>query len=1209
MDVKRVVVTYYDEYGLWPQIADELSSRIPLKNLHWNSAQHPARTIHSLEIDLKRFTPDTSPQHMLHIQYPYLNLYFVACDDSETYRNNVRKQIKDWLDTVTSKKNQEWLIVYVAGQISAKNSASFLRMRSSVYDKIKADFNTPKKDRCATIRLHDTEASEAEIWGDFLTKMKEGIMSSFDLHVAKYEEDIRRLDSQRQMPGWNYCTFFMFKEGLSHVFETMGLYDEALRQYDELEASFFQVLRDKALAWFGHFGGMDEGDDSADLLDFRKKTYRDLIMQNAISLFDFRCYLFARQCHMLAKLNHPVEICQRAQIFILSMSLALRDNKQSLGKYFIESWIFSSCMNVVNECEQMMQMYANEPAVVIPYNAAKSELLFAARRQLDYLGVAHGHLPKELPFILYCNSSDGEEANGDDRPVRITYQRLKDGLASRESFDKLYTTLTTRAIRACDLSNRKRIEYCLHADVGALRFYREKYDEASRILESILVRHNYRGWTVIENYLYQMNAVSNKHLGNHKKYVQMCIDLLRNRRELAEEQKNFYTDELLDSSSKLEEVIVTGMEPFFSVKQLSLLESSEGDESIRLELEIVNSFDKELKIKSLEVRLVSQNTLGRKRELTTSNTDLDDLLFRANDQSLPVGTSKILLHCTISTSGIYVAELCRVQVGNLAFVHDLSIISRKIKFRVHEPPSFLRIAISQPRDVVLGEQETCLVQVFTHQQPINSGKLSFLPLSEGFGIVKREAISCTVREVDPETENISDDSQQTLELKMDESGNIQLPEVDAHRVLELNIPCATPPNVSTHRVQVHIDYETKRGAKLSSRTTGTVRVWIPVDAQAWPRWRKDCFYLCVSISCNGAQPARLIRGSLNALSEGFEVDPCPTAKDACITLFPQQRGFLLFKVNRKEHNKARTAKAKFYFSATYRALQTEIQLWLFREVRRQLKDSGIGHYASLAVEQLEPFLAGLDYTTYGLTETMSLAPPPDWQVLERALEHHDIKAKTGVIDVLKKFFNDHTKVTRAELASSTKFEDSSVSFSMELPVVKVVMSVEFAPIAKTKFYHGQPVPCKLVISQSEHWATSEDAQPIEATEADDDSRDFYYEVEGDMDTWLISGRKKQRFRSKPGDTHVFEVTLLPLKTGQLHLPPVRVLYPLSLASQQGDAHHAATALVNHAQQVVVLPASSSNTFFVEQRTVAPPPPTGLKTGLEALKEERDEPLA
>jgi len=97
--------------------------------------------------------------------------------------------------------------------------------------------------RCAQLRSCDTEGEELEMWQDILGKIKDGVLQSFDSRVLHYEEDIHKMDSQRTLPGWNYCTFFILKEGLAQSFEHMLLLEDALIQYDELEASFFQLLR------------------------------------------------------------------------------------------------------------------------------------------------------------------------------------------------------------------------------------------------------------------------------------------------------------------------------------------------------------------------------------------------------------------------------------------------------------------------------------------------------------------------------------------------------------------------------------------------------------------------------------------------------------------------------------------------------------------------------------------------------------------------------------------------------------------------------------------------------------------------------------------------------------------------------------------------------------------------------------------------------
>lgn len=50
------------------------------------------------------------------------------------------------------------------------------------------------------------------------------------------------------------------------------------------------------------FGGTEKGDDSGSVLDFNKKNYRMKIATSTITEFDFRQYLFSRQCKVRDRL-------------------------------------------------------------------------------------------------------------------------------------------------------------------------------------------------------------------------------------------------------------------------------------------------------------------------------------------------------------------------------------------------------------------------------------------------------------------------------------------------------------------------------------------------------------------------------------------------------------------------------------------------------------------------------------------------------------------------------------------------------------------------------------------------------------------------------------------------------------------------------------------------------------------------------------------
>jgi hypothetical protein len=334
-------------------------------------------------------------------QTPYLKVLFVRCDDNETYKTQTRREVRDWIKEQTppaakssAQENHdafEWLIVHVivpntaaatqprtggkssegsSGPSSDKSSTRWGKGSSTILEKLRADFNGSSKstvDRVAQIRIgindvpyemlprvipaipgsySETPEENENAWLDLISKFKSLILASFDMRVGQYEEDIREKDAQRTLPGWNFCTFFVLKEGLARGFESVGLVEDALVGYDELAVGLDATVREQSTTGSGaeHGGsflpytedlrrqakrartvirrdrGLDdiaETDDPIDLqsaaqssdhlaneipLNATKKRYRELILSNDISIFDFRCYLFARQLSLLLRI-------------------------------------------------------------------------------------------------------------------------------------------------------------------------------------------------------------------------------------------------------------------------------------------------------------------------------------------------------------------------------------------------------------------------------------------------------------------------------------------------------------------------------------------------------------------------------------------------------------------------------------------------------------------------------------------------------------------------------------------------------------------------------------------------------------------------------------------------------------------------------------------------------------------------------------------
>lgn len=326
---------------------------------------------------------------------PYLKVLLVRCDDNDNYKGSVRQEIREWIKVHTTPKKSsstsaenhdafEWLIIHVVvpntvaatqprttadvGEKSAVASAAS-RWRggsSTIFEKLRSDFSSSSKgavERIAQVRIgindvpydtlprvvpavpsgyKETEEEVQAAWDDLITKMRSLILSSFDMRVSQYEDDIKERDAQRSLPGWNFCTFFILKEGLARGFESVGLVEDALVGYDELSVGLDMVVKDqlsggstaantmlsytddlKQLAVKAQSELYGEGDDevvdmsapqqksvdsSASFdeipINSSKKPYRELILENNVSVFDFRCYIFARQIALLLRLGN-----------------------------------------------------------------------------------------------------------------------------------------------------------------------------------------------------------------------------------------------------------------------------------------------------------------------------------------------------------------------------------------------------------------------------------------------------------------------------------------------------------------------------------------------------------------------------------------------------------------------------------------------------------------------------------------------------------------------------------------------------------------------------------------------------------------------------------------------------------------------------------------------------------------------------------------
>jgi trafficking protein particle complex subunit 10 len=134
------------------------------------------------------------------------------------------------------------------------------------------------------------------------------------------------------------------------------------------------LTKDKQLTWFTRTGGTSPGDDSANVLDLSHKDYRNLILANNISLFDFRVYLFGRQAFLLTSMGRIADICARARDYIATLARTLRNDREDTGISFIESWIFSAAMQIIEATSKAPKSHDRSAATGDLYVVARTQV-------------------------------------------------------------------------------------------------------------------------------------------------------------------------------------------------------------------------------------------------------------------------------------------------------------------------------------------------------------------------------------------------------------------------------------------------------------------------------------------------------------------------------------------------------------------------------------------------------------------------------------------------------------------------------------------------------------------------------------------------------------------------------------------------------------------------------------------------------------------
>ncbi|XP_038615987.1 trafficking protein particle complex subunit 10 isoform X2 [Tachyglossus aculeatus] len=581
----KPIVTCAGDQNLFTSVYPTLSQQLPREPMEWRRSYGRAPKMIHLESNFVQFKDELLPKegNKALLTFPFLHIYWTECCDTEVYKATVKDDITKWQNVLKAHSSVDWLIVVVESDAKKKNKTNILP-RTSIVDKIRNDFCNKQSDRCVVLSdpLKDSSRTQ-ESWNAFLTKLRTLLLMSFTKNLGKFEDDMRTLREKRTEPGWSFCEYFMVQEELAFVFEMLQQFEDALVQYDELDALFSQYVVNfgagDGAKWLTFFCQPVKSWNGLILRKPIDMEKRELIQSQEATLLDLRSYLFSRQCTLLIFLQRPWEVSQRALELLHNCVQELKLLEVSVPPGALDCWVFLSCLEVLQRiegCCDRAQMDSNISHTVGLWSYAKDKL-----KSLGYLcglvsekGPNSEDLNRTVDLLAGLGAERPETANTAQSP----YKKLKEALSSVEAFEKHYLDLSHAAIEMYTSIGRIRSAKLVGKDLAEFYMRKKSPQQAEVYLQGALKNYLAEGWALPVTHTRKQLAECQKHLGQVENYLQTS-SLLASDSHLREVERKYFCQEILnfanqqtDSQVQVEQIAIN---VHFSIEKNSYRKTAE----------------------------------------------------------------------------------------------------------------------------------------------------------------------------------------------------------------------------------------------------------------------------------------------------------------------------------------------------------------------------------------------------------------------------------------------------------------------------------------------------------------------------------------------------------------------------------------------------------------------------------------------------------
>lgn len=1211
-----------------------LAEQFPLRNVHWRPSSFvqslkpvmkqsddgpstvPAiRTIQSMPINLMPLALHAPNDTNVPIfeRLPCVHLFFVACDDSDVYRAQVRNEIRHWLAEIRQHCPNDYdyahvpmdderdsvgplppehLIVLLpptSGGVFTSSSSGggskgpmgrfYTLNKGTVLEKLRADFNSNTKEHVVALPKlpANKKDNDPALWIELIARIKECTATSIGRLIDAQDRVVNMHESTKKGVHWTLGGSIVRMEQVIQTLEGLDLLPDALHVYETIEKNVaFAIANGRARL---PPGGTEPGDDSLHLLGTLRKPYVSLLEKNKLSLFDIHCYLYARKSMLLAAMGHIVLVMQQTPAFVARVTQILRPHRHFLAKGFLEAWSFSVALDAVEQCQTWLVEWYGDAAdarTTHAFHAAKAELLELAVRQLVRIGVQMDMLPHTAPFD-YIESGTVSLFSPD---AHLTRQELVDAMSSEHAFDSQLRGMVHRTLLAASLCEQVPRTLRLRYLLATLYMTREMYESAHEVWVELLAHP-----ALVHSPLMYGAA--------HAKYL-VCLE------KQGQAHGDMWVKVLTNAVQALCTLRATpsvGAADLDEMKLLSMLADAAEANDTDATLLGYNGMHVHLKstraVRDGDRTFVDVDVVSRLPAVLSvdsvhiwlANYRQKQLQFRAGKCTLAPGTNQLRLECSTGAVGYFHLQATqiqyhRVQLESIAqSAASLSTLweaqqQEYMRHRVCIPADgdALHMDLFTPREIQLHAQRHVLLRVETGRDALDQASFTITPQSD-------------LELAHDDAPKMFCDSNQA-QVSRAPTGNLVLHSVPAHTSCTIVLPVSQVSRSAL--VQVHVSCQYCSGTRHSSmHCTLQTSLALPFSINIQDYFRLNTLLSKLSLEATAGTHIRLCTPNVESAPEESVSVQVPSSGPP-VKLGPHETSTYLLQFSHPSDVR-RTSEKPFTLTLAYRTAADEAQakaLYVLTKLLRNEPAWAKGDQALLE-RALCACLAKSTYAPVVLDKLFWQHTFQRWgwpQESERTRQVQELVesvfAELGrgldVFDLPKPQFENDAQ-ERAWAACEASLAWRTLVLPLDVPFVDAVNAVSIRPPPMSHIALGEPIDVAIDVTISFAWSqhVSGDAPLL-----------LQYNILSDYEHWLVWGTKKGMWTIN--DTlqhshHTIHATLVPVRPGWLLYPRLRIT-PVGPASRPFRCE---TYMKNAGHGIHVVTPSQPNTYWVDVRPTEP----------------------